>query len=203
MARPGEHLHPVPAGQLQGLLTSAAAPGRWSEAARVEGVPSPPAPTAARCRIIRRGRNASGQPLYRHAIGDQRRREVCECGAQDPGRIGQLRVDGEPFGQQESRPAHSRVLSRCRGHDRGSAPVAITTRPCWPLSHRRCSAAVQTAGLPKAAGSSRPGHTSGSVSTYPGRCEVIQSLVAVVGMVARSGMSSTSLRSTCSALGMT
>ena len=48
-----------------------------------------------------------------------------------------------------------------------------------------------------------PGHTSGSVSTYPGRCEVIQSLVAVVGMVVRSGMSNTSLRSMCSALGMT
>jgi len=48
-----------------------------------------------------------------------------------------------------------------------------------------------------------PGHTSGSVSTYPGRCEVIQSLVAVVGMMVRSGMSNTSLRSMCSALGMT
>ena len=59
-----------------------------------------------------------------HAAGDQRRREVRECGAQDPGRIGQVRVDGEPFGQHESIPAHSRVLPRCRGHDRGSAPVA-------------------------------------------------------------------------------
>jgi hypothetical protein len=134
MARPGEHLHPVPAGQLQGLLTSAAAPGRWSEAARVEGVPSPPAPTAARCRIIRRGRNASGQPLYRHAIGDQRRREVCECGAQDPGRIGQLRVDGEPFGQQESRPAHSRVLSRFPGPDRSQFPLS----PPPPPPRARC-----------------------------------------------------------------
>lgn len=57
-----------PAGQLPGLLTSATASGHGSEAARVEGVPSPPAPTAARCRIIRRGRNASGQPLYRHAV---------------------------------------------------------------------------------------------------------------------------------------
>jgi hypothetical protein len=48
-----------------------------------------------------------------------------------------------------------------------------------------------------------PGHMSGSVSTYPGRCEVIQSLVAVVGMAVSSGMSNTSLRSTCSALGIT
>jgi hypothetical protein len=59
-----------PAGQLPGLLASAAAPGHASEAARVEGVPSPPAPTAARCRIIRKGRNASGQPLYCHAAAD-------------------------------------------------------------------------------------------------------------------------------------
>ena len=28
-------------------------------------------------------------------------------------------------------------------------PLPITTRPCWPLSHRRCSAAVQTSGLSK------------------------------------------------------
>jgi hypothetical protein len=59
-----------------------------------------------------------------HTAGDQRRREVRECGAEDPGRVGQVQVDGKPFGQQESIPAHSRVLPRGRGHDRGSAPVA-------------------------------------------------------------------------------
>ena len=46
-----------------------------------------------------------------HAADDQRRREVRECGGEDAGWIGQVRIDGEPIGQQESIPAHSRVLS--------------------------------------------------------------------------------------------
>jgi hypothetical protein len=77
-----------------------------------------------------------------HAIGDQRRREVRECGGEDPGRIGQVRVDGEPFGRQESIPAHCRVLPHFRGQDRDSAPVpgrdqAVMTAVAQPLQHSR------------------------------------------------------------------
>jgi hypothetical protein len=82
------------------------------------------------------------------------RREVRECGGEDPGRIGQVRVDGEPS-------ASTRAYRPTAGFSRAAAamtvaarPSPITTRPCWPLSHRRCSAAVQTSGLPKAAGNS-------------------------------------------------
>ena len=46
-------------------------------------------------------------------------------------------------------------------------------------------------------------HTSGSVTTYPGWAEDIQSLVAAGDMVVRSGMSNTRFRSMCSAIGMT
>ena len=48
-----------------------------------------------------------------------------------------------------------------------------------------------------------PGHTSGSVTTSPEWAADIQSLVAAVGMVVRSGMSNTALRSIRSATGMT
>ena len=91
------------------------------------------------------------QVVAPHAAGYQRRREVREDGAQDPGRIGQVRVDGEPFGQQQSRPAHSRVLPRHRDHDRGSAPVihhdqAVLAAVAQPLQLSRADIEILEGG---------------------------------------------------------
>jgi hypothetical protein len=61
--------------------------------------------------------------VAQHAVGDQRRREVPECGGEDPGRIGEVWFDGEAFGRQAGIPAGRRVLPHRRGHDRDSAPV--------------------------------------------------------------------------------
>ena len=91
---------------------------------RLDAVGAAASEPEVRQRLGQAGQRGVQKVVAPHAAGDQRRREVRECGGEDPGRIGQVRVDGEPFGQQESIPAHSRVLSRCRGHDRGSAPVA-------------------------------------------------------------------------------
>jgi hypothetical protein len=68
--------------------------------------------------------------------------------------IGQVRVDGEPFGQQESVPAHSRVLSRCRGHDCGSAPVAHHDQAVLAAVAQALQRSRADIGLSKAAGSS-------------------------------------------------
>jgi len=91
---------------------------------RLDAVGAAASESEVRQRLGKAGQHGVQKVVAPHAAGDQRRREVRECGGEDSGRIGQVRVDGEPFGQQESIPAHSRVLSRCRGHDRGSAPVA-------------------------------------------------------------------------------
>ena len=121
---------------------------------RLDAVGAAASESEVRQRLGQAGQRGVQKVVAPRAAGDQRRREVRECGGEDPGRIGQVRVDGEPFGQQESIPAHSRVLSRCRGHDRGSAPVAHHDQAVLAASHRRCSAAVQTSGLSKAPGSS-------------------------------------------------
>ena len=94
-------------------------------------------------------------------------------------------VDGEPFGQQESRPAHSRVLPGRRGHDRHRAPVLGRDQAVLPLSHRRCSTAVQTSGLPKAAGSSgrtRRAAACSQATSAPARSTVAPSRASVTSI---------------------
>ena len=61
--------------------------------------------------------------VAQHAAGDQRRGEVPECDGEDPGRIGEVRVDGEAFGRQAGIPAARRVRAHGGGHDRYRAPV--------------------------------------------------------------------------------
>jgi hypothetical protein len=61
----------MPAGQQAGWRASPPAlppPGTGLRPPASKVYPVPPVPTAARCRITRRGRNAPGQPLYRHTV---------------------------------------------------------------------------------------------------------------------------------------
>jgi hypothetical protein len=61
--------------------------------------------------------------VAQYTAGDQRRDEVPECDGEDPGRIGEVLVDGEAFGRQAGIAAARRVLAYGRGHDCDSAPV--------------------------------------------------------------------------------
>ena len=63
------------------------------------------------------------QGVAPHTARDQRRREVPEHDGEDPGRIGEVRVDREAVGRQAGIPADMRVLPHGRSHDRDGAPV--------------------------------------------------------------------------------
>jgi hypothetical protein len=82
---------------------------------------------------------------------------------------------------------------------RNSAPNAESGRPAGALSTRGIAREERPA-PPRLPFSS---HTPGRVTASPEWAADIQSLVAVVGMVVRSGMSNTALRSMPSAFGMT
>jgi hypothetical protein len=130
-----------PPGQLPGLLNSAAAPGQGSKAARVEGVPSPPAPTAARCRIIGKGRNAS----LTTPSSPSRWRGCPDSSQSWPGATPSWlssRVARSPSSHLGCRfgPALARVQGAWRLHQRPDIPCRVRRRPASghrQVRHRR------------------------------------------------------------------
>ncbi len=96
-----------------------AAPGRgWLDAV---GAVSPE--SEVRQRFGQAGQRGVEKVVAPHTGRDQRCREVPKHDGEDPGRIGEVRVDGEAVGRQAGVPAGSRVLPHNRGHDRDRAPV--------------------------------------------------------------------------------
>jgi hypothetical protein len=64
------------------------------------------------------------QVVAQHSVGDQWRRQVREGGGEDAGRIGEVRLDGEPFGRQARIPSGRTVLPHRHGQDRDGTSVA-------------------------------------------------------------------------------
>ena len=102
-----------------------------------------------RQRLGQAGQRGVQKVVAPHAAGDQRRREVRECGAEDPGRIGQPGSTANPSASKRAYRPTAGFSRAAAAMTAAARPSPITTRPCWPLSHRRCSAAVQTPGRPR------------------------------------------------------
>jgi hypothetical protein len=113
-----------------------------------------------------------------HTGGDQRRREVPEGRGQNPGRIGQVRADGEAFGRQAGIPAARWVLAHGGGHDRDRAAVvgrdqAVMAAAARALQRGRADLTAslhQLTCLTSARFRARaPGPVSGQLCHAPGR----------------------------------
>src|SRR6266699_3432008 len=110
-----------PAGRLPGLLTSAAAPGTGRRPPASKVYPVPPVRTAVRSGIIRRGRKAPGQSLYRHAValytGDRSHRP---------------RRSGGTVALRCERPGNVKALAGQRPWAAGGGNRPQRPGKCWP-----------------------------------------------------------------------